>query len=105
MTSRATTEFARLSRRRFAAGCGLGAASLALLSLLAEESDGGVVARHHAAPAQSVVLLFMSGGPSQVDTFDPKPELARLDGQDVPASLAARVPRIKRAGPSGRLKR
>ncbi|MEM0970452.1 MAG: DUF1501 domain-containing protein, partial [Verrucomicrobiota bacterium] len=40
----------------------------------------------------------MSGGPSQVDTFDPKPELARLEGKDVPESVAARVPKIKRAG-------
>ncbi len=40
----------------------------------------------------------MSGGPSQVDTFDPKPDLARLAGQDVPESLARNVPKIKRAG-------
>ena len=40
----------------------------------------------------------MSGGPSQVDTFDPKPALAELAGKDVPESLAQRVPRIKRAG-------
>jgi Protein of unknown function (DUF1501) len=34
-----------------------------------------------------VIFLFMTGGPSQVDTFDPKPELKRLDGQPLPASF------------------
>ncbi len=45
-----------------------------------------------------MIFLFMSGAPSQVDTWDPKPELARLSGQDVPQSIARNVPRIKRAG-------
>lgn len=40
----------------------------------------------------------MSGGPSQVDTFDPKPQLAKFAGQDVPDSIASNVPQIKRAG-------
>lgn len=53
---------------------------------------------HLRARAKSVIFLFMSGGPSQVDTFDPKPELARLAGKDVPDSLALSVPKIKRAG-------
>ena len=39
----------------------------------------------------------MGGGPSQVDTFDPKPVLATLDGQDVPESIARDVPRIARS--------
>src|SRR5205807_2092252 len=47
--------------------------------------------------ARSVIFLFMGGGPSQVDTWDPKPELARLDGQDEPESIARDVPRIARA--------
>ncbi|MCA8996515.1 MAG: DUF1501 domain-containing protein, partial [Planctomycetaceae bacterium] len=53
---------------------------------------------HRPATAHSVIMLFMSGGPSQVDTFDPKPELAKLEGQDVPDSIARHVPKIKRAG-------
>ncbi len=81
-----------ITRRRFVAGCGLGAGSLALSSLLADDAP------HHAPMARSVIFLFMSGGPSQVDTFDPKPELARLSGKDVPESLAKNVPKIKRAG-------
>jgi hypothetical protein len=47
--------------------------------------------------AKSVIFLFMGGGPSQVDTFDPKPGLTKLDGKDVPESIAADVPRIARA--------
>src|SRR6266404_5473587 len=37
--------------------------------------------------AKSVVFLFLAGGPSQVDTFDPKPMLTKLDGQKRPASF------------------
>ncbi len=83
-----------VDRRKFALVCGVGAGSLALRSLLAD--DG--LAPHHPATARSVILLFMSGGPSQVDTFDQKPELAKLAGKDVPESIAQNVPKIKRAG-------
>ncbi len=41
---------------------------------------------HHAPTAQSVIFLFMEGGPSHLDLFDPKPELDRLAGQPMPAS-------------------
>src|SRR5947209_37082 len=39
---------------------------------------------HFPAKARSVIWLFMNGGPSQVDTWDYKPELAHCDGQDLP---------------------
>ncbi|MFT5466380.1 MAG: hypothetical protein ACI8UO_001480 [Verrucomicrobiales bacterium] len=81
------------SRRHFFAQSAFGAGSLALNSLLAKEPR-----THLPASARSVIFLFMSGGPSQVDTFDPKPKLAELAGQDVPESLAKFVPKIKRAG-------
>ena len=42
---------------------------------------------HFEAPAKSVIFLFMSGGPSHVDLFDPKPDLARLAGQPIPESF------------------
>jgi len=87
-----------IDRRTFAASAGLGASSIALRSLLAAEHGDTESAPHHTPTARSVIFLFMSGGPSQVDTFDPKPELSKLVGQDVPASLAQNVPRIKRAG-------
>jgi hypothetical protein len=87
-------------RRQFlSASFGLGASSLALQSLFAEQSGALTPGGSHFAPtAKRVIFLFMSGGPSQVDTFDPKPELAKLEGKDVPDSLAKHVPKIKRAG-------
>ncbi|MBT6153371.1 MAG: DUF1501 domain-containing protein [Planctomycetaceae bacterium] len=42
---------------------------------------------HHPAKATSVIHLFMSGGPSQMDLFDPKPELTRLDGKPFPGNV------------------
>jgi hypothetical protein len=42
---------------------------------------------HFPAKAKRVIFLFMSGGPSQVDLFDPKPELARLHGKELPYRL------------------
>lgn len=90
-----------ISRRQFHAA-GLGAGAIALQSLLANENlalaDKKSDADHPVATARSVIFLFMSGGPSQVDTFDPKPALAELSGKDVPESIAGRVPQIKRAG-------
>jgi Protein of unknown function (DUF1501) len=47
---------------------------------------GGILPRPHFAPrAKNVIFLFMNGGVSQVDTFDPKPELDRYDGQPMPS--------------------
>jgi hypothetical protein len=78
-----------LTRRSF-----LGFGTLALADLLRADSR---VAPAPNATARSVVFIFLGGGPSQVDTFDPKPLLAKLDGQDVPASIAADIPPIARA--------
>src|SRR5436309_12050812 len=44
---------------------------------------------HTAAKAKSVIFLFMAGGPSQMDTFDPKPLLNKLEGQALPASFGS----------------
>jgi len=44
-------------------------------------------APHFSGTVRNVILLFMQGGASHVDTFDPKPELARFDGQPLPASF------------------
>src|SRR5438093_8298341 len=41
---------------------------------------------HFAARAKNVIFLFMAGGPSQLDLFDPKPVLHELQGQPVPES-------------------
>jgi Protein of unknown function (DUF1501) len=81
-------------RRAFlrSAGCGFGSLALAALlaedGLLASETDPLAPKKpHHDATAKRVIFLFMSGGPSHVDTFDPKPELTRLHGQKLPASF------------------
>jgi hypothetical protein len=89
------------SRREFLARAGSGFGLLALASLL--ERDGMLEAAttdrirspnplgpkppHFAPRANSVIFLFMSGGPSHVDLFDPKPELIRLAGQPIPESF------------------
>ena len=90
-----------LSRRELLQRSGLGVGSLALTGLLA---DGGEIsaaparreksvspllasAPHHQPRAKRIIHLFMNGGPSQFDTFYPKPELQRLDGQPLPDSI------------------
>lgn len=88
------------SRRDFLRGAGGGFGMIALTSLLAEEgllADEALPSRnplapraaHHEATARAVIYLFMSGGPSHLELFDPKPELTRLHGQPLPASFGA----------------
>lgn len=92
-----------LSRRHMLASAGLGLGGLALNLLLADEhrlvgdEAAQLDTRKLTGKAKHVIFLFMSGGPSQVDTFDPKPELAKLNGKDVPDSIARDIPRIARA--------
>jgi hypothetical protein len=64
--------------------CGFG--SLALASLLANDETRGAIPLQ-AAQATSVIFLFMAGGPSHLETFDPKPLLNKLDGQTQPAEF------------------
>lgn len=52
---------------------------------------------HRPSQVRSVVFMFLGGGPSQVDTFDPKPLLAKLAGKEVPESIAKDIPRIARS--------
>lgn len=49
------------------------------------------------ATARSVIFFFQGGGPSQVDTFDPKPLLQELHGKDVPESIGKSIPKIARS--------
>jgi hypothetical protein len=67
------------------AGAGFGA--LALSSLLATDADASVKPPQHPSRAKSVIFLFMEGGPSSIDTFDPKPQLDKLHGQKLPSSF------------------
>ena len=82
-----------LSRRDWLTRAGGGFGAVALGSLMNRESQAADSAQsrapHFEPRATAVISLFMQGGPSQVDTFDPKPELERLRGQPVPASFAA----------------
>ncbi|MEO7651061.1 MAG: DUF1501 domain-containing protein [Bryobacteraceae bacterium] len=67
------------------AGCGFG--SLGLVGALQGASSGdpfAVKQPHFPAKAKHVIFLFMNGGMSQVDTFDPKPELTRQNGKPLP---------------------
>lgn len=73
-----------LSRRQFLRRAGLGCGSLALADLLHRQgmlAHGAPREPHFPARAKAVIWLFMTGGPSQVDTFDYKPELHKRDGQ------------------------
>ncbi|MBL9134270.1 MAG: DUF1501 domain-containing protein [Verrucomicrobiales bacterium] len=54
-------------------------------------------APHFAPRAKSVIFLFMVGGPSQLDTFDYKPLLQKLDGKPVPASIRQALEATKHA--------
>ena len=60
----------------------------ALTALLQRRSLGEVAAApHHKPTAKSVIFLFMEGGPSHIDLFDPKPKLNELAGQKLPESF------------------
>jgi len=54
-------------------------------------SQGVLKTLHHAPKAKRVIYLFMSGGPSHIDLFDPKPELNKLAGKPMPASFGKLV--------------
>src|SRR3954453_13753903 len=82
------------SRRHFLQSAGMGFGWLAALDLLhrtgaAADTAGPLAPRppHFPATAKRVISLFMQGGPSQVDTYDPKPILAKLHGQHPPDSF------------------
>ena len=78
------------SRRDFLRLAGGGFGSLALSAMMADEAKADPFAPktpHFPARAKRVVFLFMEGGPSHVDLFDPKPELTRQHGKPLPASF------------------
>lgn len=65
------------SRRDFLYGLGAGLGSVAFSSLLQAEENQPVSGGHHKARATRCIFLMMEGGPSHIDTFDPKPELSK----------------------------
>ncbi len=73
------------SRRQWLLQCGLGLGGIALAGLSHGPAMG--MSPHFAPRAKRVIYLFMHGGPSQLDLFDPKPGLRELAGQELPASV------------------
>ena len=75
------------ARRSFLRDVGQGFGGLALAALLGGESRAAVSALpHHAPRAKRVIWLFMTGAPSQMDTWDYKPELQARHGQPLPGA-------------------
>jgi hypothetical protein len=89
-----------ITRRHFFEDCGVGVGKMALGALLGESMGRGAFAGaaepdnplaprkpHFAPKAKRVIHLFMAGAPSQLDLFDYKPALAKLEGQPLPPSV------------------
>lgn len=91
------------SRRDFLLRTGAGFGALAMQALAGNSPKPAIDALrpfaarapHFAPKAKSVIFLFMVGGPSQVDTFDYKPELAKLAGKPAPDSIQKAVKATK----------
>lgn len=84
------------NRREFLESSGHGFGALALASLLSQAEGSSESKRsatntgqvpHHQPRAKNIIFLFMEGGPSQIDTFDPKPLLNKLAGKSLPDSF------------------
>jgi hypothetical protein len=88
-------QFNPLSRRDFLGRFAMGLGGAAVASLVGRDTAAsvpnpfaGILPAPHLAPrAKRIIYLFMSGGPSQLDLFDYKPLLNKMNGQDLPASV------------------
>ena len=86
-----------ISRRHFLHECGVGLGKIAFAGLLTDAFGARAFAGNPLAPkqphfparAKRVIHLFMAGAPSQLDLFDYKPELAKLEGRPLPPSVIA----------------
>ena len=78
-----------LTRREFLRRSGVGFGMLGLAGLLGPQSASAGAARspHFAPKAKRVIHFFLNGGPSHVDTFDPKPALLKYAGKPLPQTL------------------
>ncbi|MEJ7607049.1 MAG: DUF1501 domain-containing protein [Bryobacteraceae bacterium] len=79
-----------VTRREMLSRCGMGMGALALAPLLAgSEAINPLTAKQPPLPAKAkrVLHLFMNGGASHVDTFDPKPSLAKFAGKPIPITF------------------
>ncbi len=92
-------DFARIqSRRAFFRTCGFGLETAALAHLLARDGRASVRTDplapkkpHFPPKAKNVIFMFMEGAPSQIDLFDPKPALEKMQGQALPESLTKQL--------------
>ena len=81
------------TRRAFLGRTAQGVGSVALASLLsdralsADKASGVLSELHHAPKAKRVIWLYMAGGMTHLETFDPKPKLAELHGKPMPESF------------------
>ncbi|MXY68877.1 MAG: DUF1501 domain-containing protein [Acidobacteriia bacterium] len=85
LRSHATTS--PLARRWFLQQCGVGLGAVALRDMLQAADPLAPKQPHHAPTAKNVIFLFMGGGPSHLELFDNKPELAKHEGTLPPANL------------------
>ena len=100
------------TRRRFLQQCGTGMGALALASLLNENlfaadaksgaSGDAPVGPHFKPKAKNIIYLFMSGGPSQLELFDYKPELIKRTGEKTPEELVKNI-RLAQIGKDAKL--
>jgi len=95
-------ELVHLTRRDFLTTSASGIGGLALASILGREgllaptAQAGtgpmrLRAPHFAPKAKACICIYMEGGPSQMDLFDPKPKLIELDGQKLPESMTKNI--------------
>ncbi|MBK8040234.1 MAG: DUF1501 domain-containing protein [Verrucomicrobiaceae bacterium] len=83
---RPNTQLRDSTRRHFFSRCGIGVGSMALSSLMARDAALAPKKTHFPAKAKNVIFLFMAGGPSQLETFEYKPLLTKLNGKPIPES-------------------
>ena len=85
-----------LQRRHFLTRCSMGFGATALAGMLSSRATADELSLpqtaalkklHHAPRAKHVIFCYMSGGVSHIDTFDPKPELAKLNGKPMPVPV------------------
>ncbi|HYG76463.1 MAG TPA: DUF1501 domain-containing protein [Planctomycetota bacterium] len=96
------------SRREFLARCGMGMGSLGLMSLLAQTESARAdeisplapKKPHFKAKAKHVIHIFLNGGLSHVDSFDPKPALAKYEGKPLPGGTLKTERKTGNAFPS-----
>src|SRR4051794_34689226 len=86
-----------ITRRHFFRDCQVGLGGIALGSMLGNQQSAkaeiqppgysaGSRGLHVTPKAKSIIFLFMAGGPSQLELFEPKPKLQELNGQVIPES-------------------